>query len=132
MTRTVTLNCDRCGSVKILASSLHVATHGQFPHLNHYYFFCTNCRQITSKKLTAEVYARLAPMLPWVIRETVVIPPEALEVHMGPDLTEDDYIEFGRLLYSMTDDELLVALALTDSTSRAIPIERRPPQREGG
>jgi hypothetical protein len=60
------------------------------PERDHYFFHCPGCGQHVRRKahaITVRLLERLVPV------ERIEIPAEAMELHDGPPLTEDDLID---------------------------------------
>ena len=87
--RRFAASCPRCGDLDVSAEQMWLVLTDR-SEMNHYFFHCPGCGQHVRRKahaITVRLLERLVPV------ETIEIPAEALELHDGPPLTEDDLID---------------------------------------
>ena len=88
---TIKASCPVCGDVELKPAQLRlvVCTRSEW---SYYAFSCTTCRDEVRKPADEEIVALLVSG--GVSPERWEIPVEALEEHLGPQITYDDVLDF--------------------------------------
>jgi len=103
---TIKATCPSCGDVDLKPRDITVVV-APAAGWATYRFPCPQCEELITKAADEEVVTLLRGA--GVRVEKLHIPAEALEVHFGPPLADDDLIDFGVRLFAT--DRLVEVLA---------------------
>lgn len=94
---TIKATCPSCGDVDLKPREVHVVV-APAAGWATYAFTCPRCEDQVTKTADDEVVTLLRGA--GVTVERIVVPAEALELHYGPSICNDDLIDFGLTLGS--------------------------------
>lgn len=106
MAAEIAVTCPDCGEVKVWQHGMSLLLYPD--NTGHYVFRCPECREMVTRSATAATVKLLMSVRVPVSR----IRPRCV---LGPRLTEDDLIEFGRSLESEGGDPWRELLGVTIS-----------------
>ena len=92
---TIKATCPTCGDIDLKPREVHVVVAPSAGWAT-YAFTCPTCENQVTKTADDEVVTLLRGA--GVTVERVVVPAEALELHYGPGISNDDLIDFGLTL----------------------------------
>lgn len=103
---TIKATCPSCGDVDLKPRDITVVV-APAAGWAHYQFRCPTCEEAITKSADEEVVTLLRGA--GVRVEKLHIPAEALELHFGPPIADDDLIDFGLRMSGI--DRLVEVLA---------------------
>jgi hypothetical protein len=102
---TIKATCPACGEVDLTADDILLRI-GATRSVNTYGFTCPDCAEFVEKPADERVVRLL--LSGGVVPVPVHVPAEALEVHIGPQFTLNDLLEFHEMLENTDWFEQLV------------------------
>lgn len=104
---TILATCPVCGEVELTITDVQLVICAFRKEWSYYTFLCPSCRKLVSKRASNSAIALLISAD--IKREIWSAPKEALEVHAGPPLGDEDLADFSRALAD--EQTLLQAIA---------------------